>query len=149
MCCLTWDVVPAQASTTSWCASSGSPCWQSQAVEPAERLCLSLDARWARAGRPGIHQVAEAAETYARAQGFFEQNILETLEYVEAAAENSTTIPIYIIEGIASNITWAPKQPCMMIYMHTGCMHACRMRCGPRKGPVVPCCCGGVALGCC
>ena len=51
----------------------------------------------------GAHAQQIACKNHA--QGFFEQNILETLAYVEAAAENSTTIPLYIIEGIVSNIT--------------------------------------------
>lgn len=49
------------------------------------------------------------------AQGFFENNILQTLAYVEDAASNNTVYPLYIIQGVAIAITCAPA-----------CMHVCK-----------------------
>jgi hypothetical protein len=78
------------------------------------------------------------------AQGFFENNILQTLAYVEDAASNNTVYPLYIIQGVAVAISCAHLPACMHAYMHakgsssvmaSACMHA-RMH---AKGSSLPC----------
>lgn len=45
-------------------------------------------------------------------QGFFEANILTTLTYAEDASSGNTTIPLYVVQGVASAIRCAPRMGC-------------------------------------
>jgi len=47
-------------------------------------------------------------ENAGGAQGFFEANILQTLEFVEGATTKGGSFPTYIIDGIQKAIRWSP-----------------------------------------
>lgn len=40
-------------------------------------------------------------------QGFFEANLITTLTYAEDASTGNTTIPMYVVQGVATAIRYA------------------------------------------
>ena len=45
---------------------------------------------------------------YLDMQGFFEANILTTLTYAEDASSGNTTIPLFVVQDVATAIRFAP-----------------------------------------